>query len=188
LDETLDDSHSLEELEKAIHSLTDEEWLDIYDSARQLVFHYPQIDPQEVVDEAITRMLEGVRNWKRGVAFGAFFFNAMRSIAHDFRKAVKRRWLEEVPIASDGREGEAETIEISDGQGDIADQLHATRIIERIHAHFEPDLAAIHYLAGLAEGYTAKEVQEIHCLSAAEYEAARKRCQRWLAQEFLKAR
>src|SRR5437870_13517742 len=76
---------SLSEVRAEVSKLTDEDierWRRI---ARYQLFRFPQLDPLDLVAETAARFLEGRRTWPNSVSWETVFYNALRSVADEFR-------------------------------------------------------------------------------------------------------
>lgn len=151
-----------------------------------MVYRYPQINPKEVIAEAVARAMDGTRRWPQGVLFDAFFYNVMKSIAHGFRKAEKFPSVfreGDLPPHDNGEPRSlAEFIPVRNI--DPVEKLHINEIVGEIQTHFAADDDVQALLIGLEEGMTGKEAQEAFDLSENAYGAARKRLERFLAKRF----
>src|SRR5581483_6562681 len=49
------------------------------------------VPPEDLLNEALTRALEGTRRWPEGVAFTTFLSNVMKSLAQEYRRQRTER-------------------------------------------------------------------------------------------------
>ena len=84
-------AHSQQDVEEAIKALSDADWFRFEKAAQFQVFCYSQIEADDLLNETFIRVLDDIRHWTLGVPFTVFFYNAMRSIAHEWRKDEKER-------------------------------------------------------------------------------------------------
>lgn len=128
----------------------------------------PAMDWRDLLQESIVRTLEGSRRWPHGIPLVVFLAQTMRSIASD----VRQRASEDYP-------GEGATLEPVD---DAHLKIEADQQLRDIMRHFQDDRAVRDLISGLQMGETALETQKRCGLSANEFDAARKRFWRGVAQ------
>jgi DNA-directed RNA polymerase specialized sigma24 family protein len=118
---------------------------------------------EDLLQEALMRVLDGRRDWPRSVAAVPFLAGVMRSIAWD--------WRAECHVDH----GEA---------GDVAaydDQTAAARIdLRKIIALFDDDPIAQRMLIALMDGTRGEELRELSGLGRTEYESKRTKIRRRL--------
>jgi RNA polymerase sigma-70 factor (ECF subfamily) len=128
----------------------------------------PAMEWRDLLQESIIRTLEGSRRWPLGIPLVVFLAQTMRSIASD----VRRRPSEDYP-------GDTSTIQPVD---DAHLKMEADHQLRDIVRHFQNDTAVRDLISGLQNGETALETQKRCGLSASEFDAARKRFWRGVAQ------
>lgn len=178
--------HSQQEVEQAIHALSDADWLRLERAARYRVSGLPQINPQEILGEAVVRLMNEARNWPQGVAFAAFFRGVLRSVASEYRKDLLAPVeIREADLAPGDEEDAPSVAELTPGRAiDPQKRLQISEIMKEIQAHFGADDDVEAVLLGLEAGYTGKEIQAEFGLSDKAFGAARKRWERWLAKYY----
>jgi RNA polymerase sigma-70 factor (ECF subfamily) len=145
----------------------------------------PDVSWDDLLQEAITRVLTGKRVQPDGVALVAFLGGVMRSLRADHirraRHGVSRedaRWLDQP------REDVFE-LELLDPTADPERALIAAEELDKIRRLFADDPVALLIIDGLAEGLAAEQIRARHGLSRTEYDSARKRMRRCLIREGL---
>jgi len=115
---------------------------------------------EDLLQEAICRVLSGARAWPRDVPALAFLAGVMRSIAWEWRSPPQG----EAPDAADPRSGEGGAIAAID--------------IGKIVALFDDDPVAQKIVIGMMEGARGQELQDLCGLSKTEYESKRTKIRR----------
>ena len=127
-------------------------------------------DWEDLLQEALTRILEGTRKWPRDVPIIAFIAGVMRSMAGEYRKQQRqmRSDAETMPLASSnpGPDSEAE----------------AKAEIKAIEGHFGDDDDALAVVMARFEGHSPEETQAMFNLTKTRYESTLKRIRRKIDQ------
>lgn len=152
--------------------------------ARFFLRRFPQLDPRDLVQDTALRFVAMERKWPRGEVFGAVFYNALRSVAYDYRKAAMagpHMTQADLPPSS---QGGSDTLEaLLDDRRTAETALDARQFLDKVFSKFSEDPVVEAVLMGRMEGMTAKEVQAEFSMSSEAYDAARKRFERWLSGE-----
>jgi DNA-directed RNA polymerase specialized sigma24 family protein len=118
--------------------------------------------PEDLIQEACMRVLDGTRKWPRDVPVLTFLAGVMRSIAWDWRPKVGD---EDVDV---------------DGLG-AEDNTAAARIdFQKIIALFNDDPVAQKMVLALMDGAKGEELRELSGLTSTEYESKRTKIRRRL--------
>ena len=166
------------DIARAIHSLSDADLVRLKALARLWTRGLPgSVGWADVVHEAIARALDGSRKWPPGVPILAFLAGVMRSICDDQWRRTRREFELLVPEE-----------DLSDlcASGDEVASPHPERVLAAaqslaaISRLFAADPFALKIIAGLAEGFTAKEICRLYGMSECEYDTTRKRMRRAL--------
>jgi DNA-directed RNA polymerase specialized sigma24 family protein len=147
------------ELIAIIQALTEADKIALMKIARLYATRTP-FDPDDLLQEAICRVLSGKRVWARGAPFLSFFVGVMRSIAWEW----KNESHEEVVDAHDPRCGESPMLA----------SIDMTKIV----AMFADDLVAQKIVIGMMEGVRGEELQRSSGLGKVEYESKRRKIRR----------
>jgi RNA polymerase sigma-70 factor (ECF subfamily) len=113
-------------------------------------------DPEDLLHEAITRVLDGRRVWARGAPIRSFLAGVMQSIAWEW-KPVPPGPLPDPPPPPDPR-----------------DRIYIAKIV----AMFADDPVAQIIVLGMMEGARGEELQQSSGLGKVEYESKRKKIRR----------
>jgi DNA-directed RNA polymerase specialized sigma24 family protein len=147
-------------------------------------------EPDDLLHEALVRILEGRRNRPQNVSLGIFLNMAMSSVAdanrqsHGNRRPLKR---EDEDIPDDGDCEESLGGEFGNHAPSLEEQLivkeeleDAIHEVSKIRDSMSSDAAAITVLDGILREMTPQEIREAHGLSASQFDAARHRVRRRL--------
>lgn len=115
---------------------------------------------EDLLQEAICRVLSGARTWPRDVTALPFLVGVMRSIAWEWRSEPRN----EPPDIADPRSGEAGVI--------------ASLDVIKVIALFDDDVVAQKIVIGMMEGARGQELQDLSGLSKIEYESKRTKIRR----------
>jgi hypothetical protein len=134
-------------------------------------------EPDELVHEAICRVLEGKREWPRDLEKLGFLAGVIKSIAGDRRRALERT----VPLNEESEVREARR-GLMDYEGTEARKIRAKldekRIMMRIMTLFDDDPIAQQVVIGMVDGARGEELEQASGLSPTEYESKRKKIRR----------
>lgn len=144
----------------------------------------PDVTWEDLLQEALTRILTGKRQVPEGVAIVAFVAGIMRSLRSEHWQRVKRMPARDLLRAS-RREGGAQHTELVDPLPGPERALIAQQELAAIRKLFADDAAALAIINGLAQGLTTEEIRLAAGLSDTDYDSARKRMRRALLREGL---
>jgi hypothetical protein len=164
------------EVRKEINSLTAGERTKLIKIAR----HYGKgrisfEEPDDLVQEAICRVLAGKREWPRDLEKLRFLAGVIKSIAGDRKRAQA---LEQtVPLDEERQVGEARR-GLMDYEGTEARRIRAKLDVKRIMSLFDDDPIAQKIVMGMVDGARGEELEQASGLSPTEYESKRKKIRR----------
>jgi DNA-directed RNA polymerase specialized sigma24 family protein len=145
----------------------------------------PDVSWDDLLQEAITRVLTGKRPKPDDVPMVAFLGGVMRSLRSDHIRRARRGMTRDDPLWL-GNEIEAPSErEVLDPGADPERALIAADELARIRALFAEDRMALQIIDGLAEGLSAEQIRARHHISGTDYDSARKRMRRCLIREGL---
>ena len=137
----------------------------------------PAVAWDDLLQEAITRVLTAARVKPKDISMVAFLGGIMRSLRADFfRRARNGLKGEHSPWADQ---------EVLDPTADPERALIATETLERVRLLFADDALALRIIEGLAEGLEPEQVRARHGMTRKDYDSARKRMRRCLLREGL---
>lgn len=162
---------SVAEAEAAIRALTDRDKTSLMKIAMIYAGKTPY-DHEDLVQEALLRVLDGKRIWPRDLGPTQFLWGVVRSIASEWKK--KRKPPKILPETADpaGEERRA----------------NAGLDVVKILALFDDDPIAQIIVRGMMEGLRGQELQDLSGLDKTEYESKRTKIRRRLEKLWAKAR
>jgi len=162
--------HSPAEALEALKLLSDSQKAALLKAAKAYArIRRTRYEHEDLLQEAVTRVLEGTRKWPVGVPFMAFMCGAMRGIAWDWRAESQD---------SDPEESEAGKPE----EGDAIARIDAQKLLKL----FSDDPIAQRLLVGMMEGARGEELWESSGLTRTDYESKRKKIRRRIERLWLK--
>jgi RNA polymerase sigma-70 factor (ECF subfamily) len=153
-----------EEAAEALEKLGQADRLRIESLARNRLYGNDS-EWEDLLQEALTRILEGTRRWPRDLPIVAFIAGVMRSLASERRK--QRRYS-----------SEEEASQVADGNPGPEQQAAARAEIQALENHFGDDDEALEVLMGKFDGLTPAEIQTIFDLTKTQYDSTLKRIRR----------
>lgn len=185
-----DDTLAEDEMRQAIASLSDIDLLRLERAAVWLTSRR-SMSPDDLLQEAICRSLEGARRCPRGVRLVAFVINAMRSILSSHIKASAGDPIElatPVSALSEGDDGIDSVVDIRDRAPTPEQQLLAEDEANKMKAAllrlFDNDPEAELVLLDIFAGLTAEETRADLQLGETEYATIRRRIRRRINQRY----
>src|SRR5262249_41348015 len=124
---------------------------------------------EDLLHEAVARVLEGTRKWPVGVPFIAFMCGAMRGIAWDWRGEIQNGDPDESEFAGPG-------------EGDAIARIDEQKLLEL----FADDPMAQKLVVGMIEGARGEELWEASGLTRTDYESKRRKIRRRIERLWLK--
>lgn len=165
---TEDQFHTIDEFKAAL-AFEEAEWTYLRQLARNRCRARRPGEDDEVIQEAICRVLEGKRRWPRGLNLFAFLSGVMKSIVSENPKIGFRRSID--------REIEAAADAVSDDVG-AADLVLETEVVNYVMALFEDDEEAGALAEGIMDGFEKEELLSLLDGDVTRYETVRKRFRR----------
>jgi DNA-directed RNA polymerase specialized sigma24 family protein len=161
----------------------------------------PEVGWEDLLQEALTRVLTGTRTAPAGLSTVAFLAGVMRSL----RSEHWRRVAAGLGVGAAGRgragatsdyrsypsreaalrDGERETAAVPDPVADPERSLIAIQELDAIERLFADDPVVLRIIDALGEGLTAEQIRATLGLSKADYDSARRRMRRCLLREGL---
>jgi DNA-directed RNA polymerase specialized sigma24 family protein len=177
---------SRDEIEKAIRSLSDADSIRLQKVARYYCHRRSHHHPDDLLQEAFERAIDGSRNCPRHVDIVRFLAQAMRSIASDTTKALhKQPRLHAAPLHGDDG---ALTVDPPDCRPTAEQQLLSAQEAEEIKRAilplFEDDPAAQTIVEGIMEDIDGEELRTLTDLSKIGFASTRRRIRRRIDKAF----
>lgn len=175
-----------DEVAKEIASLTDGQILKLLNFAKWKIKGLGRKalgrDHQDLLNESITRTLEGTRNWpKSAVDFMGYLFGTMRSISSNWAESFdpEEAALESEVVINTEEGKTISPINKAEAPGiSPEDNIIAKQKIERIEGLFEKDETVLLIIEGFRSEMTGPEIQEAIGITKTEFETAMKRMRR----------
>lgn len=160
--------HTIDEFKAAL-SLTEAEWAKLRGLARNRCRVGRPGEEEEVLQDAIYRVLEGKRKWPKGLNLFAFLSGVMKSIVSEqskigFRRNVERDIDKAANIVSEDTSA--------------ADLVLETEIVTHVMALFDGDDDAEALVEGIMDGWEKQDLLSLFDGDTTRYETVRKRFKR----------
>jgi DNA-directed RNA polymerase specialized sigma24 family protein len=162
----------------------------------------PDVGWEDLLQEALTRVLSGARRVPAGVAMVAFVAGIMRSLRSEHWRRIAagggagggvRRRAQAPSEYRSYRTRAAALRDVAlaaqaDPAADPERSLIALQELAAIERLFADDAVVLKIIDGLGEGFTAEQIRAAHGLSKTDYDSARRRMRRCLLREGLTCR
>ena len=168
---------SPEEIAEAIRSLSDADWIRLKKIAQ--LYARVVISPEDLLQEAFLRALNGDRRCPASVDVVKFLAEAMRSIGDAEQQKLASR-MEAVGID----EGTDVSSSVENPEDQIASANQYASVRKDILSLFEDDLAAKDIVEGTIEDFTAEELRELTDLDKRAYDTKRKLIRRRIDKRY----
>jgi hypothetical protein len=144
----------------------------------------PDVDWDDLLQEAFTRVFVGARVKPAGIAMVPFIAGTIRSLrsAH-LRRAFGSGRADAVQIDDNAEPGH--DLDLVDPAPGPERSLIARQELDGIRRLFADDPLALKIIKGLGDGMTAEQVRAAGNISQVDYDSARKRMRRCLLREGL---
>ncbi|PWK49886.1 hypothetical protein [Pleionea mediterranea] len=171
------DFYSVEHAASAIENLTVKDVLKLRLFIRARLFvGSRELTEDELISEAVSRTLEGVRRWNGKYTIVQHLIGVIKSISSDQRR--KKGAQVEVMVEDLGSEMALIESTVSDSDNNTFDMLHHQKTIEAIFNEFKCDEVVRSVLTGCLNGENRAETIISANLSEKQYDAAKKRITR----------
>ncbi len=174
---------SREEVVLALQSLSEADLLRLKQLAKLRCIGLHVMDWEDLLNEAVTRVLAGSRRWPRRVPFVAFMAQTFRSISSE---EWHRLELANTSSESDLSDSDGESVLESAALDPIhpGREVFARKALEEIEALFSDDPSAMAVLQGFAQGYTPDEIMGQNGFTTTQYATLQRRIRRKLSKHF----
>jgi DNA-directed RNA polymerase specialized sigma24 family protein len=183
----MDDTKVLRPAESALalNLLTEMELLKLKTIARLRARGLPpDVSWEDLLQEALTRVLVGSRVKPPEVSMVHFVAGVMRSLRSEhWRRVPKRAALSALPAEQGGED--PRELELRDPAPTPEHTLIALQELAAIRRLFAQDLVCLKIIQGLEMGLTAEQIRAAHKIAQTDYDSARKRMRRTLIKEGL---
>ena len=145
----------------------------------------PDVSWDDLLQEAITRVLTGKRMRPKDVPMVKFLGGVMRSLRADHIRRARHGVGRDDPLWLRQSGDDVFDLELLDPTSDPERALIAVEELDKIRQLFADDPVALLIIDGLAEGLAAEQIRARHGISRTEYDSARRRMRRCLLREGL---
>jgi len=145
----------------------------------------PDVTWDDLLQEALTRVIAGLRRQPVGLSMVAFLAGIMRSLKTEHWRRVLGGPGGPETVRIDHANDRFHPIELCDPSPSLERALIARQELQTIQALFADDPVALRILVGLGEGLAAEQIRHAAGLSKKDYDSARKRMRRKLLREGL---
>jgi hypothetical protein len=182
-------------VEHALSAMTKADWARLYRLAQYLLLGGTTYkNPIELFNEAVHRTLDGRRNWPPAVAFDAYIWMVMRSIADADRKVEEERieFLANDQRHVDGFDSEEDRVAeygsaalaVDAVLEDAAVQQRVKEDLQTIENHFKNDQNVMLVIMAIEDNIPPRELEADYGLTLTQYESARKKLRRYIDRHF----
>jgi RNA polymerase sigma-70 factor (ECF subfamily) len=145
----------------------------------------PDVGWEDLLQEALTRVLIGARLPPENVPIVAFLAGIMRSLKSEHWRRATHRSGRLQTLRIDQAGDAARDVELRDPAPTPERSLSARQELTAIKQLFADDSVALKIIAGLADDLSAEQIRSAHAISRTDYDSARKRMRRTLLREGL---
>jgi DNA-directed RNA polymerase specialized sigma24 family protein len=145
----------------------------------------PDVTWDDLLQEAITRVLVGSRRQPQGVKMVAFLAGIMRSLRAEHWRRARQGPGSGDTLRIDHKRDLSKEAALRDSAPDPEQSLMAREELCAIEGLFAGDMVALRIIAGLAEGRSAAQIRDAAGISKTDYDSARRRMRRALLREGL---
>ncbi|WP_152664092.1 sigma-70 family RNA polymerase sigma factor [Sphingomonas sp. SRS2] len=139
---------------------------------------------EDLVDEAIEKLLSGARRWPAKMPLVAFLREVIRSLASELWRKHAQAAIVTLRSHQEEEKDEDPLLQVADSAPGPEREALARNLFEKVQVIFEGDEAVQGILSAMADGLSAEEMQHSLGLSHREYETCRRRLRRGLARYF----
>jgi len=139
---------------------------------------------EDMLQEALTRILTGSRRRPEGVPMVAFVAGILRSLRADYWRRAQQEARRE-KLRHDQLHDESLALDLADPTPGPERALSARQQITLIKRLFSDDPAALSIIDGLGEGLTAEQIRLATGLTKTDYDSTRRRMRRRVLREGL---
>jgi DNA-directed RNA polymerase specialized sigma24 family protein len=144
----------------------------------------PDVAWDDLLQEALTRIIVGARKHPEGVTIVAFVAGIMRSLRGEHWRRVSGRGGNQAG-RQDRIDDQSREIELPDPAPGPEQSLSAQQELAAIERLFADDPVVLTIIAGLGHGLSAEKIRGAMRISKTDYDSARKRLRRTLLREGL---
>lgn len=145
----------------------------------------PDVGWDDLLQEALTRIVSGARRQPEGVSVVVFVAGIMRSLKSEHWRRVLRQSGPGESSRMDRIGNGPREIDLRDPAPGVERSLIAKQELTAIERLFSDDLVVLKIVAGLGQGLSAEQIRSAMRISRTDYDSARRRMRRTLIREGL---
>jgi len=145
----------------------------------------PDVTWEDLLQEALTRVITGARVRPEGVETLAFIVGVMRSLRADYWRRASRQTEGKDALRIDHSDDESLALVGADPEPSPERALSARQELTLVHMLFANDAQALKILEGLGLGLDAEQIRRRARMSRTDYDSTRRRMRRTLLREGL---
>jgi DNA-directed RNA polymerase specialized sigma24 family protein len=145
----------------------------------------PDVAWDDLLQEALTRVISGARQRPEDVTLVAFVAGIMRSLKAEHWRRVRKRSRGREALRIERMSEGSRDVELRDPTPGPERSLCAQQELTAIQRIFAGDLVALEIIAGLGQGLSAEQIRAATGVSKTDYDSARRRMRRTLLREGL---
>ena len=178
---------STNECAKALRQLSDADLRRLTEVGQIRVTGLQSLDGQDLLHEAIARMLGGQRQWPLDVPLVVFLLQTMRSIASDcWRRQEASVVVSESTVGIGAEATTGELVIAEDLSTSPEACVSAQQVLDYIEDLFQDDHEALSVITGMASGKSPSEIQRENAIDKRRYATTQRRIRRGLSKLFQK--
>jgi DNA-directed RNA polymerase specialized sigma24 family protein len=145
----------------------------------------PDVAWDDLLQEALTRILLGVRPQPDGVAIVPFVAGVMRSVKTEHWRRVIKMSPGDSAVQLERIGGGSNEVDVRDPSPGPERSLSAQQELTAIESLFVDDPVILKIISGLGQGLPAEQIRTALKISKTDYDSARRRMRRTLLREGL---
>lgn len=145
----------------------------------------PEVAWDDLLQEALTRVISGSRRRPEGVTTVAFVAGILRSLRAECWRRVTRESGGHGKLRIDHESDESLALDLPDPAAGPERALSARQELDAIKQLFAADPVALKIIGGLGQGLSADQIRRSTGLAKTDYDSARRRMRRILLREGL---
>jgi DNA-directed RNA polymerase specialized sigma24 family protein len=145
----------------------------------------PDVTWDDLLQEALTRVIVGSRLRPEGVATVAFVAGILRSLRSEYWRRATRQSGSNDTLRIDHASDESLALVLRDPAPGPERAVSARQELAAIKRLFADDPAALKVIDGLGEGLSAEQIRRVTRMSKTDYDSTRRRMRRTLLREGL---
>jgi DNA-directed RNA polymerase specialized sigma24 family protein len=145
----------------------------------------PEVVWEDMLQEALTRVITGSRRRPEGVTTVAFVAGVLRSLRADHWRRANRDFGGKHRLSIGHEDDDSRALALPDPAPGPERTLNARQELIAIQQLFADDPTALKIIDGLGAGLSAEQIRHATGLSTTDYDSARRRMRRTLLREGL---